>query len=77
MISGADISIDGTTSTLYTPTVEQEENLLALKWLCQAKAILPYNPGMSVPISAVYHYDGCYSGIEIGDISAYGTAVIS
>ena len=33
-------------------------------------------PSGSVSLSAVWHYRGTYSGVELEDISAYGTASI-
>lgn len=75
--SGAVIKIGDESFSCYTPAIEKEDNELALTWLSSQSITLPYTAGMSVPISTSFHYGGTYSGVEIGEITAEGTAVLS
>ena len=75
--TGAALNIGGTDYSFDTPAVAQESNDLSTHWLCTKSITLPYTPGMSVPISSVYHYGGTYNGVSIDDLTAEGSAVIS
>lgn len=75
--SGAALTIGEESYNLYTPAIDKEESELSLTWLCSQKVTLPYSSGMSVPIKAEFNYGGTYSGVQIGKISAEGSAVIS
>ena len=75
--NGATLTINGDKFTFTTPVLDIEGDGPSKSELCRTHIKLPYSEGgMSVPIEAVWNFNGSYSGVELKILSASGQADI-
>ena len=78
LYNGAVITINGEEFTLTTPVIKVTANEQKKSELCRTHIKLPYTEGgMSIPIKAVWNYNGVYSGVELKKLELSGEALIS
>ena len=70
---GVELVVNGMSYASGTPAIEYGGNSPVTNQLASFSI-----PNLSVPVSitAIWHFNGTYSGVSIGDIRASGTAVV-
>ena len=71
--SGVVLTVNGMTYVSGSPAIEYGGNTMVMNTLASFSI-----PNLSGPVSlsAVWHFNGTYSGVPIGDVRASGTVVV-